>query len=201
MGSLAAGWDTPLPRHSRGLPAVERGGPLAALDAFQSPGMASSMQVPIHGWSLSIFIFLNFSSAEVCVAACAIVQCLEISRTCRQSTALLLLGSFSEGDFHYCLTPAGREVDQFNCLAKNRRRDFPLSTLLQATSTVVCLFPSTAFPSSFDPSFHSQPLHLFSVMPFQPLLSSLAPAPASSLSPIRIHTGMFRASQMQVEGI
>lgn len=82
---------------------------------------------PSMAGPLSLFIFLNFSLAEVCAAACAILQCSEISHTCRQSAALLLLGGCSEGGFHYCLTPVGREVEQFSCLAKNRRRDFPFS--------------------------------------------------------------------------
>lgn len=75
----------------------------------QSPGMAS--RCPNVAKSLSMFIFLNSSSGEVCAAARAIAQRLEMSPTSRQSTALLLLSGCSEGGFHYCLTPAGREVE------------------------------------------------------------------------------------------
>lgn len=74
-----------------------------------SPWMAS--RCPNMDKSLRIFIFLNCSSGEVCAAAHAITQCLEMSLTSRQSTALLLLSACSEGGFHYCLTPAGREVE------------------------------------------------------------------------------------------
>lgn len=138
-------------------------------------GWPAARTCPSMARSLSIFIFLNFSSGEVCATAHAITQLSEISHTCRQSTALLLLGDCSEGGFHYHPTPTGREVEQFSCLAKNRQRDFPfslwpvqwkLSTLIQATLTAVCLFPSPAFSSSSDlpfsaPTFHTQPPHLF----------------------------------------